>query len=75
MTTLSAAMDIIVNELRQEPYECADHTSVVKWLGGDERLTHDAVTELILSDVVHFRDGTVYLDINYQRSKEHNDHD
>lgn len=65
--TLSTAKSTILAELRQEPYWCADLASVTTWLGGDERLTHDAITELILSNVVYVQHESIHLTPAEQR--------
>jgi hypothetical protein len=69
-TTLSAAMSTIISELRQEPYECADLSIVTNWLGGDHDIAKEAITELILSNVVYVRGESIYLYPKYQRPKE-----
>lgn len=65
--SLSAAMDIIVDELRQEPYWCADLNSVTTWLNGNADIAHDAITELILSDAVYVQSESIYLCPKHQR--------
>lgn len=65
--TLSTAKSTIVNELRQEPYWCADLSDVTNWLGGDHDITKEAITELILDNAVYVQHQSIYLCPSEQR--------